>query len=31
MRVVELFGDYDRSPLGDNSPDMIFIAEKATA
>jgi SAM-dependent methyltransferase len=30
MRLVELYGDYDRSPLGDNSPDMIFVAEIAT-
>ena len=28
LRVVNLFGNYDRSPLGDDSPDMIFIAEK---
>ncbi len=28
FRVVELFGNYDRSPLRDDSPEMIFIAEK---
>jgi SAM-dependent methyltransferase len=27
FRVVELFGDFDRSPLGDESPEMIFVAE----
>jgi SAM-dependent methyltransferase len=26
--VVELFGDYDKSPLKDDSREMIFIAEK---
>ena len=26
--VVDLFGSYDRSPLGDDSPEMIFVAEK---
>ncbi len=29
LRVVALYGDYDCSPLGDTSPDMIFAAEKA--
>jgi len=29
LRLVALYGDYDGSPLGDNSPDMIFVAEKA--
>jgi hypothetical protein len=28
FKVVDLFGDFDRSPLADNSPDMIFVAEK---
>jgi len=28
FEVVELFGDFDKSPLGDDSPEMIFIAEK---
>jgi len=28
FRVVELFGNYDKSPLIDDSPDMIFVAEK---
>ncbi len=27
-RIAELFGDFDKSPLMDNSPEMIFIAEK---
>jgi SAM-dependent methyltransferase len=26
--VAELFGNFDRSPLQDNSPEMIFVAEK---
>lgn len=30
FRVAELFGDYDRSPLTDDSPEMIFIAEQCT-
>jgi hypothetical protein len=29
FRVVELFGNFDRSPLSDDSPEMVFIAEKA--
>ena len=28
FRVVELLGGFDRSPLDDNSPEMIFVAEK---
>jgi len=28
FRIVELFGNYDKSSLADNSPEMIFIAEK---
>lgn len=28
FRVVDLFGDFDRSPLTDESPEMIFVAEK---
>lgn len=31
FRVAELFGDFTRSPLRDDSPDMIFIAEHARA
>jgi len=26
--VKELFGNYDKSPLADDSPEMIFVAEK---
>ncbi len=26
--VVELFGNYDRSPMTDESPEMIFVAQK---
>ncbi len=29
FRVVELYGGFDRSPLADGSPEMIFVAEKA--
>ena len=28
FRVAELFGSFDRSPLKDDSPEMIFVAEK---
>jgi SAM-dependent methyltransferase len=28
FRAVELFGAFDRSPLRDNSPEMIYVAEK---
>lgn len=28
FNVTETFGDFDRSALADNSPEMIFIAEK---
>lgn len=28
FRVAELFGDFDKSPLRDDSPEMIFVAEK---
>lgn len=28
FRVVELFGNYDRSPLTNESPEMVFVAEK---
>jgi SAM-dependent methyltransferase len=28
FRVVELFGDYDQSPLTNDSPEMIFVAER---
>ena len=27
FRVSAAYGDFDRSPLGDNSPEMIFVAE----
>ncbi|HKO03484.1 MAG TPA: class I SAM-dependent methyltransferase [Candidatus Acidoferrales bacterium] len=27
LRVAALYGDYDRTPFGDESPDMIFVAE----
>ncbi|HOZ49244.1 MAG TPA: class I SAM-dependent methyltransferase [Candidatus Hydrogenedentes bacterium] len=30
FRVVDVFGNYDESAFGDNSPEMIFIAEKAS-
>ena len=29
FRVSSLFGNFDKSPLADNSPEMIFIAEKS--
>lgn len=28
FRVAELFGQFDRSPLRDDSPEMIFVAEQ---
>ena len=28
FRLLEVFGKYDRSPLLDDSPDMLFVAEK---
>ena len=28
FRVTDLYGDYDRSPLRDDSPEMVFVAEK---
>lgn len=28
FRVVDIFGDFDRSPLSSNAPEMIFVAEK---
>jgi SAM-dependent methyltransferase len=28
FRVVELFGDFDKSPFSGDSPEMIFVAEK---
>jgi SAM-dependent methyltransferase len=28
FRIVELFGDYDQSPLTNDSPEMIFVAER---
>ena len=27
FRVVELYGDYDRSPYGDDSPELIVVAQ----
>ena len=29
LRVVDIYGDYDCSPYGDESPAMIFVAEPA--
>jgi len=29
FEMEELYGDFDRSPLGDESPEMIFVAGKA--
>src|SRR6266852_3355920 len=29
FRVAALYGDFDRSPLVDTSPEMIFVAERA--
>ena len=26
--IVELFGDFDRSPLRDDSPEMVFVVER---
>jgi SAM-dependent methyltransferase len=28
FRLVDVFGDFDRSPLDDGSPEMIFVAER---
>ena len=28
FRVIDLFGDYDQSPLANDSPEMIFVAER---
>jgi SAM-dependent methyltransferase len=28
FKAVDLFGNFDRSPLADNSPEMIFVAKK---
>jgi SAM-dependent methyltransferase len=28
FRVLELFGNYDKSPLTNDSPEMVFLAEK---
>ncbi len=30
LRVAAEYGDFDGSPLGDSSPDMIFVTEKST-
>ena len=29
FKITELFGNFDRSPLTENSPEMIFICEKS--
>jgi SAM-dependent methyltransferase len=29
FRVVAVYGDFDRSPLADTSPEMIFVAEES--
>jgi SAM-dependent methyltransferase len=29
FRVSAVYGDFDRSPLGDSSPEMIFVAESS--
>jgi SAM-dependent methyltransferase len=29
FRVIETYGDFDRTPLSDESPEMIFVAERA--
>lgn len=31
FRLVEVFGNFDRSPLRDDSPEMVFVAEKEEA
>jgi len=28
FRVAELFGNFDKSPFSDDSPEMIFVAER---
>lgn len=28
LKIVDLFGNYDKSPLMDDSPEMVFVAEK---
>lgn len=28
FRLIELYGNFDKSPLADDSPEMIFVAEK---
>jgi hypothetical protein len=30
FRLASLYGDFDRSTFGDESPEMIFVAEKAS-
>ncbi len=30
FRVAALYGNFERSPLRDDSPDMVFVAERAT-
>jgi hypothetical protein len=31
FHIAALYGNYDRSPLEDGSPEMIFVADKATS
>ncbi len=31
FETVDLYGSFDRSPLADDSPEMIFVAEKRTS
>ena len=31
FRVARLFGEFDQSPLRDDSPEMIFVAEKSSS
>ena len=31
FRLVNLYGNFDRSPFVDDSPEMIFVAEKGSA
>jgi hypothetical protein len=30
FRIAELYGNFDKSPLNDDSPEMIFVAEKSS-
>jgi hypothetical protein len=31
FRVLEILGEFDRSPLADTSAEMLFVAEKTAA